>query len=42
LQIRRELAVENPCSFLPDVAMTLNNLAVLHKNKNEMAIALDT
>jgi tetratricopeptide (TPR) repeat protein len=40
LQIRRELAVENPRSFLPDVATTLNNLAVLHSDKNEMAIAL--
>ena len=40
MQIRRELAVENPRSFLPDVATTLNNLANLHKNKNEMVIAL--
>ena len=39
LQIRRELAVENPRSFLPDVAVTLNNLANLHKNKNERLIA---
>jgi len=39
LQIRRELAVENPRSFLPDVATTLHNLAVLHDIKNEMAIA---
>ncbi|MEB3120641.1 MAG: hypothetical protein VKL41_05395 [Snowella sp.] len=42
LQIRRELAAENPVSFLPDVATTLNNLAVLHSDKNEMAITLDT
>ena len=40
LQIRRELAVENPRSFLPDVATTLNNLAVLHSDKNERLIAL--
>jgi tetratricopeptide (TPR) repeat protein len=40
LQIRRELAVENPRSFLPYVAITLNNLAVLHWNTNGMAIAL--
>jgi tetratricopeptide (TPR) repeat protein len=39
LQIYQELAVENPRSFLPDVAMTLNNLANLHSDKNEMAIA---
>jgi tetratricopeptide (TPR) repeat protein len=39
LQIRRELAVENPRSFLYYVATTLNNLAVLHKNKNERLIA---
>jgi tetratricopeptide (TPR) repeat protein len=40
LQIRRELVVENPRSFLPDMAMTLNNLAILHKKENEMEIAL--
>ncbi|MFZ4557270.1 MAG: tetratricopeptide repeat protein [Pseudanabaena sp.] len=40
LQIYRELAKQKPASFLPDVAMTLNNLAVLHRNTNEMAIAL--
>jgi tetratricopeptide (TPR) repeat protein len=39
LQITRELAVENPRSFLPDVAQTLNNLANLHSDTNEMAIA---
>ena len=39
LQIRRELAEENPHSFLSNVADTLNNLAILHQNKNEMAIA---
>jgi tetratricopeptide (TPR) repeat protein len=31
LQIRRELAVENPRSFLPDVAMTLINLSIFYK-----------
>jgi len=30
LQIRRELAVENPRSFLPDVAMTLINLSIFY------------
>jgi len=30
LQIRRELAVENPRSFLPDVAMTLLNLSLFY------------
>ena len=39
MHITRELAVENPRSFLPDVAQTLNNLAALHQNKNEMVIA---
>ena len=39
MQIVRELAVENPRSFLPDVATTLNNLAVLHDIKNERLIA---
>jgi len=42
LQIRKELAVENPRSFLPDVAMTLNNLGLFHSDKNEIAIALNT
>ena len=40
LEIRRELAKQNPATFLPDVATTLNNLANLHQNINEMAIAL--
>ena len=40
LEIRRELAKQNPATFLPKVAMTLNNLAILHRNTNEMAIAL--
>ena len=35
----QELELENPRSFLPNVATTLNNLAVLHQNKNEIAIA---
>ncbi|MBF0378788.1 MAG: tetratricopeptide repeat protein, partial [Desulfamplus sp.] len=41
LQIRRELAKENPRTYLPDVAMTLNNLANLHSAKNEFAAALE-
>ena len=30
LQIYQELAVENPRSFLPDVAMTLINLSIFY------------
>ena len=30
LQIKRELAVENPRSFLPNVAMTLINLSIFY------------
>jgi tetratricopeptide (TPR) repeat protein len=40
LGIRRDLAAKNPDAFLPDVAMTLNNLAILHRDRNELAIAL--
>ncbi|MFN5856099.1 MAG: tetratricopeptide repeat protein [Pseudanabaenaceae cyanobacterium] len=40
LEIYRKLAAQNPDTFLPYVAATLNNLAVLHWNTNEMAIAL--
>ena len=39
LQIYRELAVENPRSFLPNMATTLNNLGLLHVDRNEMVIA---
>jgi tetratricopeptide (TPR) repeat protein len=35
LQIRRSLAEENPHTYLPDVAMTLNNLANLQKDQND-------
>ena len=35
LEIRRNLAQENPRTFLPDVSMTLNNLAILHSDKND-------
>ena len=35
LEIRRKLAQENPQTFLSDVGMTLNNLAVLQRAKNE-------
>ncbi|MCP4123653.1 MAG: tetratricopeptide repeat protein, partial [Bacteroidetes bacterium] len=41
LKIYRELAKENPRTYLPDVAMTLNNLAVLQKAKNEFPQALE-
>jgi tetratricopeptide (TPR) repeat protein len=40
LEIYRELAKQNPATFLPYVANTLNNLAVLHSNTNKMASAL--
>jgi tetratricopeptide (TPR) repeat protein len=40
LQIYRELAKENPSTYLPAVAMTLNNLANLHSAKNEFDEAL--
>jgi hypothetical protein len=39
LQIYRSLAQENPAAYLPDVAMTLNNLANLQKDKNEFGSA---
>jgi len=41
LKIRRELARENPRTYLPYVATTLNNLAVLHSDKNEFPQALE-
>ena len=34
LEIYRELAKTNPAAYLPDVADTLNNLAVLHDDNN--------
>ncbi len=40
LQIYRELAKDNPQTYLPYVAQTLNNLAGLQKAKNEFAQAL--
>ncbi|MEA5462413.1 tetratricopeptide repeat protein [Leptothoe sp. PORK10 BA2] len=39
LHIRRELAEENPRTYLPDVAHTLNNLAILQKAQNEYGAA---
>ena len=41
MQIDRALAKENPAAYLPDVAITLNNLANLHSDKNEFAAALE-
>ena len=41
LDIRRTLAKENPQAFLPAVATTLNNLGILHSDKNEFAPALE-
>ena len=40
LQIRRELATQNPATFLPSIAMTLHNLAILHSDTNETALAM--
>jgi len=41
LEIYRELAAANCATYIPDVAMTLNNLALLHKaiNKHKQAEA---
>jgi tetratricopeptide (TPR) repeat protein len=39
LEIYRELAESNPSAFLPDVAMTLNNLANLHSDTHDFASA---
>ncbi len=39
LQIYRELAKENPRTYLPYVAGTLNNFALLQSDKNEFAAA---
>ncbi len=41
LKIYRELAKENPRTYLPYVATTLNNLANLHSDKNEFPQALE-
>ncbi len=41
LQIYRKLAEENPRTYLPYVATTLNNLANLHSDKNEFPQALE-
>ncbi|MEP0263047.1 tetratricopeptide repeat protein [Dokdonia sp.] len=40
LAILRDLATENPRTYLPKVATTLNNLAILHKDRNEFELAL--
>jgi tetratricopeptide (TPR) repeat protein len=39
MQIYGAFAKESPKVYLPDVAMTLNNLAVLHSHKNEFGQA---
>ena len=41
LQIRRELAQQNPEAYLPDVAESLNNLGVLLHNTNDLKKAQD-
>jgi tetratricopeptide (TPR) repeat protein len=41
LQIRKELAIENPRFFLPDVAMTLLSLSIFYsEDQPETSIAL--
>ena len=39
LKTFRELAQNNPETYLPDVAMTLNNLRILDRDQNRMAEA---
>jgi tetratricopeptide (TPR) repeat protein len=39
LKIRRELAQKNPDIYLPDVAQTLNDLAVLDRDQKRMETA---
>ncbi len=41
LKIYRVLAKKKPRTYLPDVAITLNNLANLHLDKNEFPLALE-
>ncbi|MFC2270001.1 MAG: tetratricopeptide repeat protein, partial [Porphyromonas endodontalis] len=41
LQIRRELAQQNPEAYLPKVAASLNNLGVLLHNTNDLKKAQD-
>jgi tetratricopeptide (TPR) repeat protein len=41
LGIGRDLAAKNPDAFLPKVADTLNNLAILYSNINQLEIALE-
>jgi len=41
LKIHRKLAEENPNAYLPDVAMTLNNLAALYSDINEYPKAVE-
>ena len=39
LHIFRRLADANPDTYLPDLAMTLNNLAVLYSDRHDLAAA---
>ena len=41
LQIHRELAQQNPEAYLPDVAISLNNLGVLLRDTNDLKKAQD-
>ena len=34
--VRRKLAAANPATYLPDVAMTLGNLGILHSEQSRM------
>ena len=36
LRIRRQLAETNPAAYLPDIALTLNNLGILYKNTQRL------
>ena len=41
LKIYREFAIENPKKYLPYVAMTLHNLALIQKARNKFYLALE-
>jgi tetratricopeptide (TPR) repeat protein len=39
LEIQRQLAQKDPETYLPEVALTLNNLGILDRDRNRMAEA---
>ncbi len=41
LQIKRGLVSENPGTYLPDLADTINNMAILYWDKNEIQQAIE-